>query len=38
MHWAVRRNHVDVATLLMRNGADIEAIDMGLRTPLLIAV
>ncbi len=38
LHWAVWRDHIDLAQLLLDNGADPNARDDRLRTPLHFAV
>ncbi|KAL4444450.1 hypothetical protein ABPG74_016743 [Tetrahymena malaccensis] len=38
LHWASRRNFFDVITLICEHGADLEAQDMGGRTPIFHCV
>jgi len=37
LHWAAKRNDVPMARLLKQAGAEIDAVDMALRTPLFMA-
>ena len=37
LHWAALRGHLDVASHLIREGADIHAMNNGINTPLLCA-
>jgi ankyrin repeat protein len=37
LHWAAKRNDVPIARLLKQVGADVDAVDMTLRTPLFMA-
>jgi len=38
LHFAADRGHNEVAQLLIANGADVDALDSGLQTPLMYAV
>ncbi|KRX04705.1 Ankyrin repeat-containing domain [Pseudocohnilembus persalinus] len=38
LHWAVRRNYIQIVNLLLEYGADVEHQDIAGRTPLFLAV
>ena len=38
LHWACKKNNLRIVKMLVENGADINEIDYGKRTPLYLAV